>query len=444
MKKSYQAIYRKDWMAFHPYQASAPTDFYYIQLANRVYAVVSEFSETEFPEQLSDNENRVQLSCILTCYFEDVIAQTGMFRAFTSEYFRRTGKFLPFYSGEQEYIPEEINADDVRFLIWHFFVQMCDGDIPSSPTDTRFLKLAEEVMDIFDAEYETAPENKKMKDFFDVPADADLYALQSKFFWLGTESYLFYSDGIGLQNAIETSLQQVKDEDGRMDIPAFVNIMCNDFAYNNVTEFLGLSSAQWLALILGESHPLYDSLQTMSHKYSGYFFYEGEKDEAISFRHIVSGTEIKVSAQSMKGFPKELKTDTAITHMGVVKWNGQWWLVGQVNGYKKNEEVMKEVNGREEEKHLFDDVPVFSLSDEEQTEIFERKINNQEEKENIPAEDRLLSVSWDTVCSPELSRCFVKQMYETGNLPNFRFPGTDGKQLVDENFEFLMDYFKAD
>lgn len=439
MKKSYQAIYSKDWMAFHPYQASAPTDFYYIQLANRVYSIISESCE-----QLLDSEDKIQLSCILTCYFEDVIAQTGMFRAFTTEHSRQFGKPLPFYMEDEEYVPEEINTDDIRFLIWHFFVQMCDEDIPSSPTDEKISELAEEVMTIFDAEYETAPENKKLKEFFNVPVDADLYDLQSKFFWLGTESYLFYSDGIGLQSAIESSLQQVKDKDGRMDIPAFVNIMCNDFAYNNVTEFLGLSSAQWLAAILGKAHPLYDNLQTMSHKYSGYFLYEGDENDESRFKHIVSGTEIKVSAQSMKGFPKELKTDTAIIHMGVVKWNGQWWLTGQVNGYKKNEEMMKAVNEKEEQKYVFDDTSMPSLSEEEQTEIFEQKLNDTEEKENISAENIFLSKSWNTVCSLELSRSFIKRMYENGSLPNFKFLGEDGKRLVDENFEFLMDYFKAD
>ena len=443
MKKNYQAIYSKDWMAFHPYQASAPTDFYYTQLANRVYAIISESAQTDFSDRLSDNECQVQLSCILTCYFEDVIAQTGMFRAFTRTYSSRFGKPLPFYSVGEEYLPEEINTEDVRFLIWHFLVQMCDGDIPSSPADAGIARLAGKVMELFDAAYETAPENKKLKEYFLVPDNTDLYVLQSKFFWLGTESYLFFSDGIGLQSAIENALQQVKSEDGRMDIPAFVNIMCNDFAYNKVTEFLGLSSAQWLASMLGETHPLYQRLWNLTHKYSGYFLYEGEAETGSNFLHIVSGTRILITAQSMKGFPKELKTDTAITHMRVVKWDDLWWLVGQVNGYKKNEEMMKEVNSREEEKQLFEDLPATPLPENEQMEIFEQEIKKLPEN-NLSEEQRPLAASWDTVCRTELSRGFIRRMYEEGKLPDFRFPGTDGKQLVDENFDFLMDYFKAD
>ncbi len=444
MKKSYQAIYSKDWMAFHPYQASAPTDLYYIQLANRVYAAVSEYAEAADVPQLEAREERVQLSCILTCYFEDVIAQAGLFKAFTAEHARRYGKPLPFYYESDEYVADEINTDDVRFLVWHFFVQMCDGDLPSSPADVRISGLAEKVMEIFDAEYETAPENKKLKEFFDIPADADLYALQAKFFWLGTESYLFFSDGIGLQSAIEASLQQVKESDRLMDIPAFVNIMCNDFAYNNVTELLGLSSAAWLAIILGEKHPLYKELRNMSRKYSGYFTFEGETASGVRFKHVVSGTEIEVPAKSMTGFPKELKTDTTLIHLGFVKWNGQWWLVGQVNGYKKNPEMLKEINGKEEEKNLFADSHMQELPEEEQTAIFERTITDMDGKENIPADELPLCVSWDAVCNPELSRSFVKKMYGEGKLPDFRFAGADGKKLVDSDFEFLMDYFKAD
>ena len=84
MKKKKQVIFSADWLAMHPYRASA-TDLYYIKLSNRVYDIIEMVLEnTPYDNNilLLSEEEKKRLSCTLTAYFEDIISQTNIFGAF--------------------------------------------------------------------------------------------------------------------------------------------------------------------------------------------------------------------------------------------------------------------------------------------------------------------------------------------------------------------------
>ena len=85
MNTDKQRIYNGDWKTLHPYSGSAPTDLYYITLANKVLAAIRavETSLDESDYRKIDETEQKELACILTAYFEDIISQTGIFQAFT-------------------------------------------------------------------------------------------------------------------------------------------------------------------------------------------------------------------------------------------------------------------------------------------------------------------------------------------------------------------------
>ena len=81
MNTDKQRIYNGDWKTLHPYSGSAPTDLYYITLANKVLAAIRavETSLEESDYRKIDETEQKELACILTAYFEDIISQTGIF-----------------------------------------------------------------------------------------------------------------------------------------------------------------------------------------------------------------------------------------------------------------------------------------------------------------------------------------------------------------------------
>ena len=164
MNTDKQRIYNGDWKTLHPYSGSAPTDLYYITLANKVLAAIRavETSLDESDYRKIDETEQKELACILTAYFEDIISQTGIFQAFTRIHGKRFGKPLPFYTLDEDYTPGEINIEEVQFLVWHYHMQLNNLDIPYSPTLDTFAAIASDVMEIFETEYESAPENEKL------------------------------------------------------------------------------------------------------------------------------------------------------------------------------------------------------------------------------------------------------------------------------------------
>ena len=147
-------------------------------------------------------------------------------------------------------------------------------------------------------------------------------------------------------------------------VPDMVNQLCNDFGFNQVTEFMRLTPPRWLAEVLGEDSPLYASLMSMGHKYTGYYRYEGGDDQVTRFRHIASDRVLEVTNRSLVGLPRNMKDPSLILRTGFVEWNGQWWLSGQISSYEDSEDLIGQITGDDDEYNLFE--PEEDLPDDEQ------------------------------------------------------------------------------
>ena len=64
-----------------------------------------------------------QISIRMAAYFEDVISGLNIWRSFITEHKALYGKFLPFYTPDDHYYDDEVNYEDIRFLLWHYTQQ---------------------------------------------------------------------------------------------------------------------------------------------------------------------------------------------------------------------------------------------------------------------------------------------------------------------------------
>lgn len=444
MKNNKQIIFSKDWKQFHPYQGSARTDLYYVRLANTIFHALSEKMNTDEEDDfiVTSEEDLTELSCIITSYFEDIISQTNIFATFVSEHQKLYGKPLPFYT-PTEYFDHEINTDDIRFLIWQYFIELTNGEIPISPEYPLFADMANAVMEILDEIYESAPENEKLQQFFKITdEDAEnLGKLQSKFFWLTTESYLFHGNGLSLQATVEEAVNEAQENDYESDIPMMVNILCTESALSQKTPLLGYLPARWLAALTGESTVAYQNLSTLSHKYTGYFTFESKNEETTNFKHIATGKIVEIASKSLIGTPKELTSPDVILFIGFVRWKNEWWFVGEVRIFERKDEVVDEINSRENEKHLFDDIQPDDYNEEEQSHILSTILKDYDESED---EEEATDIIWSVLTAPDLSVDFVRRAYDEGKLERLRFAGPNGDKLLRENFDFVQKFLNPE
>lgn len=183
-----------DWHKIHPPGMLCKSDLYYMQLSNKILAVIS----NNKGESLFTTKLKRAISVRIAAYFEDVISGFGLWRAIITIHHKMYGKYLPFLNvTTEEYFVDEINSGDVQFLIWAFTQQdFIDTNEQRfiNPENPYLAKLASELYDLLDSEYATAPANDDLF-YFIHQSDFKKDIITSRNFldWLHYDSYLSMS-----------------------------------------------------------------------------------------------------------------------------------------------------------------------------------------------------------------------------------------------------------
>lgn len=245
-------IFPKDWLQIHPYKQSNPVDSYYTGIANRIYDIME---QTELINSFEGDEAK-QIAIRLAAYFEDVISELGIWRAFLLKSKEIYGKYFPFYTPDDYYYDDEVNAEDVRFLLWHYTQQYHGFRKGTFVSPDNYANKATALMiyKLFCDEWTTAPENPRMKRLFDAETRYENQeAYEPLLFWFHYSSYLCTDNNQTLTAYIQQLWKtQVKSQEALNDLIMNAH---QQLAYTAKTAMLALTSPEWLALILPESHP---------------------------------------------------------------------------------------------------------------------------------------------------------------------------------------------
>jgi hypothetical protein len=316
-------IYIRDWLSFKPYLKQTKTDAYYLSLCNKVKDILMWPGHFVLLMYV-DKQNLNLLSCFLVSYFEDIISGTNIWNVFAKKHSELYGKPLPFYP-TPEYAEEEINEQDISFLVWYFLNTIQDEKF-ISPYNEFITNIARDVMEIFDEEYEYAPGNETLKSWYLLdPDEEDFYPARIFIDNILFKSYLFYTDTLFRleDNEIEF-LEKDSDAPDRLN---FLNEVRDSLLHRCCTRLLGMQGKEWAAELLGKSHPRYTDLLEMSPKVFGYFLYKGQDDKHIFLEHIASGKKFPLLRESFSYYQQLVKKDTVVL-IGLVKWKGEWWFSG--------------------------------------------------------------------------------------------------------------------
>ena len=138
-------LYIKDWLAIHPYIQQQTTDRYFVDLANRLYSTCT---IREIPESI-----KKKLCLYTAAYFEDVISGLGLWQAFIKKHLELYDTSLPFYTIRPDYIKDEINEEDIRFIIWNTLEKAPYKHLYINPMDRNIEETAHLFFRILDEEY---------------------------------------------------------------------------------------------------------------------------------------------------------------------------------------------------------------------------------------------------------------------------------------------------
>lgn len=161
MKKNAEKIYMQDWLSLHGYQQSSADDQWYLNFAQNL---IPTLRESSILRDFSFDEYR-DLALLLTVYFEDAVSVKGGWIRFRDQIKCLYNRMLPFYKVDlSSYYEDEINEDDIKFVIWSFLSCPQDGVgddyIIIDPFDRGIILLAQNIYSQMDQSFEDAPVTK--------------------------------------------------------------------------------------------------------------------------------------------------------------------------------------------------------------------------------------------------------------------------------------------
>ena len=348
-------LYVLEWMSFQPYGRQDEIDTYYVKVANRL----ADFLKTALGERYSEHSLH-GIAIYLTLWFQDLTTQTGVWEAFTGECRKRYGHPVPFMTSEEEeeYYPGEVNPEDMRFLLWHYFqsLEKQAGGV-LNPENPVFEDLAYQLYDYLSDEYEVAPENTRLHDMlYGEPfGENDYMRYRSLLEWFHFCSYVGFENRSEYQHAVEAAVRMGNANPSLLSYDVKQNIL-----FEGRKNLLSLTSVEWLALV-GKTHPEAAQWAEVKVVPQGMYLYEGEDETSLFVKDLSGEEEVQLSIRkdsvnmdSLKG----RKEGMTVLQSRWVQYGGTWWQDGTlvVSDYeeKMKEELARQAAKREDIRQTYD------------------------------------------------------------------------------------------
>jgi len=351
-------IYPKEWLELHPYKQTNSVDQYYVGIANEIHKRL--YSST-IADAFEEEENIRYTSLCLAAWFEDVISQTGIWQAFTAECRKRYGAYLPFYPIKGDYFPDEINLEDIRFLLWHHIQYLCRGISAINPENPGIEQTAQEIYGLLAEEYETAPENERMQEFLyhSAMGEEDFFRYREILDWFHYQCYFNIENVAQYRDEAERLLD---DEEITPEMAeTLIYATRTSLTFKGRRNLLSLTSPEWLALI-GNAHPEHQLWGKVKVRENSCYLLEKEDDRYLYVKDLCSEDEgeFKITKKSLNLSAirsREAGKSTLICEL--IYFGNAWWQCGMLLENKYNQKMAEYVDDLTKQKEKTNEKAAF-------------------------------------------------------------------------------------
>lgn len=321
----------------HPIEKSYSTDVDYARFASMLRASIEKSNISDLTE-----EDKHHLALNLTMYQEDVISETGIWRAFTDLMFARYGKYVPFYPVDEDYLRDEPNFQDVAFIIWYTLIRhRGDHRQITNPETPALMKLAASLYDVLLEWFDKLPVNDDLCLFFEQAPFADDFDEQRDvLLWLVADCYLTYDMNYNdwVDDEIDEHLELFH---GIYDSAECVAMRALLYEYK--VGPLALCPKEWLAAILRANHNENCAVRVESQEYRRanlVWVKSPDSDTDALECEALDGTKFKLE----KGQYNEVSSSLHnIAYGSFVNYDGKWYANGDCVNYETSQEIWDEM-----------------------------------------------------------------------------------------------------
>jgi hypothetical protein len=245
----------KEFMASQPNNPNVTeSDKYYLLLANRLCKI---WDNARILLNVGD-DTRKRVVLAVTGYYQDIIADAGVWRSFSTMCQQLYGRPVPIYDRPEDYIDSELNEIDVRFIMWYVLECYCAENGTISPYDEDLLGLSHKFFNVLDAVYDDAPTPVEYNMIMDVELDdseqtKQIYDLS---YWLFWNCYFLRPAAMPtLQRAAVEAHKIIHEHPERSDAEPLLLELNERIMSENPTGPLSLSLGEWIEMIVNNKMP---------------------------------------------------------------------------------------------------------------------------------------------------------------------------------------------
>ncbi len=330
----------------HPLGMKCDTDAVYARFASELADLLERQDVEGF-----EGSNVKELAIILTMYYEDVLSEIGVWKAFTDKMQELYGRYLPFFDvDEAHYYRDEPNVEDVRFLMWLLISRSEPGSLVSP--DTLALKdAAEAVYELMDRRFEEMPVNVQFKEFF-----SDSQCMDKFFSQRDLMKWFFFSNYLTANpQAMDIVMRQATTFSQNMKCSVNVAMFIAECVsvYEQRVQPLAVRAQEWLAMVLRHNGRDEDADRVAAQRYLPFDFYKvvaAEKGKGMTFESI-GGEQFFVSDDDLANPSDECYT-CKVVMSAFVEFGGRFILATESSWGKDTKAFDVERENRQASKNL--------------------------------------------------------------------------------------------
>ncbi|SHI58276.1 DUF3843 family protein [Bacteroides stercorirosoris] len=341
-------IIGSEWRLGHWFAVASASDTYYVKLANRIRDYIR-FADLN--DLLTDFEQH-NLAKLITFYFEDVISDVGIWRAFVTAHKEMYGKYLPFYNvDESQYYADEINLEDICFLIW-MGVQQYQKGVFINPENPGLMQLADKLYALLDKEFENAPINTELVEkMYKSEWFEDFYLLKDWCAQFYRSAYLLQDEREwDHQDEVDEEFSEMLEDDNVRDYA-----VASYLAINSKIGPLALTVPEWAQYILKSKGMNREAELLAGIKCLPYNLYLlKEHDADVLVVESLDGTVYTVDRSSMDSLQDDIleKHNALLTSLAF--YDSDNWQVCGITSWVESSEVFYKMREEQEEEKASD------------------------------------------------------------------------------------------
>ena len=243
----------KDYMERQPNNPKVvETDQFYLWIALRLAKV---WDESPWLRGLDDAVRR-DVVLAVTGYYQDVVADGGIWRSFSRLHNDRHGTPLPHYGRSEDYVDYELNLSDVRYVIWWTIAGEQGNDV-LDPQDKELEALAMAFHKLLDEEYEQAPVPRQFCIAGEVDLDnpEDARRIYDYAYWLYWRSFLLRPSSQAVMERAMPEAHAIIAQAGDSDARPLLLELNERLMFTEPAGPISQTTAQWLKLIIDDELP---------------------------------------------------------------------------------------------------------------------------------------------------------------------------------------------